>query len=172
MVWHAYACMAGLYNLLWPPQAMKFVPCPYHMGLEGHSPQLVDRHMDLLTPALHQDHVLDCIFGQLAARTTAPLSAAANGHKPVHGRTADSNLAEAADTEEAANNTRAMVSAARGENTATIPLDDAPDASNAGSIELGDEADESSSLAPSVEQLSRPRQQQQQSKIWQPYNLR
>lgn len=133
---------------------------------------LVDRHMDLLTPALHQDHVLDCIFGQLAARTAAPLSAAANAHKSVQGRTAASELAEAAaDLGEEAN-TRAMVSAAPGENTANVPLDDAPDASNAGSIELGDEADESSSLAPSEEQQSRPRQQHQQSEICQPYILR
>lgn len=32
---------------------------------------LVDRQMDLLTPALHPEHILDCIFGQLQPRHDA-----------------------------------------------------------------------------------------------------
>ena len=77
-----YLCLpCPAHQLLWP-QLKTVLPCSGDeicaltppVGTNGSIPStlasliLVDRQLDVLTPALHQAHVLDRIFGQLPAR--------------------------------------------------------------------------------------------------------
>ena len=135
------------------------------MGTNGSIPSslaslvLVDRQLDIVTPALHQSHVLDCIFGSLPARgsSTHGTSQSASGRtsqvanlapgqqvqSPVHGvastRKHLSELGAEADAE--------VVSAAAGDMEVQARADggsskteSASEAANEGSLEAADQS--------------------------------